>query len=211
VTVAFLGGVALIALGAPPGASETGAQVVTWFSEHRNSVWLFVWALTVATPPIALVFAFLCRLLPAPHRDVFLIGAVTFVATTAVYAWTWAGLALHPDRLEPATARAIPDVVIFYGPVLTGDDRNDDGAGHAAGAARARRATPMAGRLGCSRFQRAGDRDGDDLWLDGLYPTGGAMNMQLGAGLTLGWILAFALWVASGGAHTIPLHSGCRR
>ena len=119
-TVAFLGGVALIALGAPPGASETGAQVVTWFSEHRNSVWLFVWALTVATPPIALVFAFLCRLLPAPHRDVFLIGAVTFVATTAVYAWTWAGLALHPDRLEPATARAIPDVVIFYGPVLTG-------------------------------------------------------------------------------------------
>src|ERR1700686_4378507 len=46
-------------------------------------------------------------------------AAGVFPAAT-VYEWTWAGLALHADRLDPATARSLLDVVIFYGPVATG-------------------------------------------------------------------------------------------
>jgi hypothetical protein len=53
------------------------------------------------------------------YRDVFLIGAVTYLATT-VETWAWAGLALHVNQLEPKTVRAIVDVTIFYGPILTG-------------------------------------------------------------------------------------------
>lgn len=113
-------GVALIAVGTLPGAAETGAQVVGWFREHHDSVRWSVWAYTVATPLVALTIALLRRLLPTPHRDVFLIGAITYLSTIAVWTWTWAGLALHADRLEPATARAILDVAVFFGPVFTG-------------------------------------------------------------------------------------------
>jgi len=42
------------------------------------------------------------------------------MSTISVWTWTWGGLALHADRLEPATARAILDVAVFFGPVFTG-------------------------------------------------------------------------------------------
>ena len=71
----------LIALGTLPAAAETGTQVVAWFREHRDGVRWTVWLSTVATPSLALMIALLRRLLPVPHRDVFLIGAVTYVAS----------------------------------------------------------------------------------------------------------------------------------
>jgi hypothetical protein len=194
VIVAVLGGVALVSLGTPPGAAETGVQVVVWFGAHRDSVRWFVWAITVATPLIAVVFALLCRLLPAPHREVFLIGAVTFVATTAVYAWTWAGLALHADRLEPATARAVLDVAIFYGPVLTGTTITMM-APVTLLALRGRAGLPRwLGGLGAVAFAEQAVETVTIFGSTGLTQPGGAMNMQLGAALTLGWVLAFALW-----------------
>ena len=59
-------------------------------------------------------------LLPAPHRDVFLIGGAALIIETAVQAWFWAGLALHPDTLQFETARTMLDIAIFWGPILTG-------------------------------------------------------------------------------------------
>jgi hypothetical protein len=109
-----------VCLGTPPGADESGVQVAMWFREHRDSVRLYVWMLTVNAPLFALVFALLRECLLSPHRDVFLIGAVSFIATTAVQAWSWGGLALHADRLEPGTARTVLDVAVFWGPVLRG-------------------------------------------------------------------------------------------
>jgi len=94
--------------------------VVGWFREHRDSVRWSVWAYTVATPLVAVMIALLRRLLPAPHRDVFLIGGIAYLSTIAVWTWIWAGLSLHADRLDPATARAILDVAVFFGPVFTG-------------------------------------------------------------------------------------------
>jgi hypothetical protein len=193
-SVAVLGAVALIALGTPPGASETGAQVVAWFGEHRDSVRWFVWVITVTTPLIALVFALLCRLLPAPYRDVFLMGAIMFMVATAVYAWTWAGLALHTDRLEPATARAVLDVAIFYGPVLNGTTTTMI-APVTLLALRGRAGLPLwLGALGAVAFTEQAVETVTIFGSTGFTQPGGAMNMQLGAGLTLGWMLAFALW-----------------
>jgi hypothetical protein len=83
VAVLMLYGIGLVALGTPPGAADTGEQVVGWFRAHREGVRWFVWAVTVSEPPFAVMFALLRRLLPSPHRDVFLIGAVTFAATYA--------------------------------------------------------------------------------------------------------------------------------
>lgn len=116
VAYAILVAVGLAAIGTLPAASETGAQVVSWLREHRSGVRLGVWAFTVAAPLFALMVALLCRMLPAPHRDVFRIGAITFMAATTVMTWAWAGLALHADQLEPAMARAILDVAASRSP-----------------------------------------------------------------------------------------------
>ena len=171
VAVFVLYAIGLVALGTPPGASETGAQVVAWFREHGHNVRWFVWALTVATPPLAIMFALLRRLLPAPHRDVFTIGAVTYIATTAAGVWTWAALALHADRLEPATARAIR----FSSFLWSGPDRNDnddDGTRNVSGTDRACGATAMAGGSQRARFHGAGNRDCHDFWDNRLYRAG---------------------------------------
>lgn|GEM_PF-3540664 len=111
VATTILAMVAAVSLGTPPSAADTGAQVVAWFREHRDGVRWFVWAITVGAPVSALMYALLGRLLPAPHRDVFLIGAVTIVVTTAVQAWTWGGLALHADELDAVARRTGRDSI----------------------------------------------------------------------------------------------------
>ncbi len=193
-----------VALGTPPGAADTGPQVVTWFREHHDGVRWSVWALTVLMPLLALVFALLCRLLPTPHREVFLIGAIAFLVTTAVQAWTWGGLALHVDQLEPATARTVLDVALFWGPVLTGATITMMGPvtwlalrGH-AGLPR------WLGVLGAVAIAEQALETVTVFGSTGFTEPGGAMNLQLGAGLVALWLLAFAVWGGVRGQALIP-------
>jgi hypothetical protein len=186
--------VGVVALGTPPGAADTGEQVVAWFREHRDGVRWSVWAGTVSAPLLALTFALLRRLLPAPHRDVFLIGAIGLVVTTAVQSWTWGGLALHADRLEPATARTVLDVALFWGPVLTGATVTMM-APVTLLALRARAGLPVwLGVLGAIALVEQAVETITIFGSSGFTEPGGAMNLQLGAGLVLAWMLGFALW-----------------
>jgi hypothetical protein len=192
--VLILYAVGVIALGTTPTASDTGEQVVTWFREHHNGARWFVWAATVRIPPFAVMFALLRRLLPAPHRDVFLFGAVTFVVTYAVQAWTWGGLALHADRLEPAAARAVLNVAVFWGPVLTGATTTMI-APVTLLALRGRAGLPRwVGVLGAAAFVEQAIETVTIFGSTGFIEPGGPMNLQLGAGLTAAWMLAFAIW-----------------
>jgi hypothetical protein len=203
VAYAVLSGVALIAVGTLPGAAETGAQVVDWFREHRDSVRWSVWAYTVATPLVAVMIALLRRLLPAPHRDVFLIGGIAYLSTIAVWTWTWAGLSLHADRLDPATARAILDVAVFFGPVFTGTATTMI-APVTLLALRGQARLPLwLGVLGLVTFVEQAVETITIFGSTGFTQPGGAMNMQLGAGLTLTWLLAFGLWEASAGSRKV--------
>jgi hypothetical protein len=116
------------------------------------------------------------------------------LVTTTVYEWTWGGLALRADRLDPVTAPALLDVGIFDGPVATGTT------------------TTMMAPVTLLAVQR---RVGLPWWLGvwghvalveqtvetvtifgsrGFTQPGGAMNWQLGGTLTLGWLPAFAFW-----------------
>src|SRR5215472_5546283 len=112
------GGLAVV--GTLPAAADTGEQLVVWFREHGEHVLLFVWMLTLSIPVVSVMVALLRRMLPGPYGDVFAIGAISFLITTEVMIWTWGGLALHADDLNPTLARTVLDVAVFYGPVLTG-------------------------------------------------------------------------------------------
>jgi hypothetical protein len=192
--VLILYAVGVIALGTPPTTADSGEQVVTWFQQHGDGARWFVWAATVSIPAFAVMFALQHRLLPAPHRDVFLIGAITFVVTYAVQAWTWGGLALNADRLEPATARAVLDVAVFWGPVLTGATTTMI-ASVTLLAVRGQAELPRwLGVLGAVAFAEQAIETITIFGSTGFTEPGGAMNLQLGAGLTAAWMLAFAVW-----------------
>ena len=197
-----------VCLGTPPGADETGTQVAVWFGAHRDAVRWYVWTLTVSAPVFAFVFARLRAVLPAPHRDVFLIGAVAFVATTAVQAWSWGGLALHADRLEPAAARTVLDVAVFWGPVLTGATMTMI-APVTLLALSGRSGLPVwLGVLGLVAFAEQAVETITIFGSTGFTEPGGAMNLMLGAGLVAVWLVAFALWCSFRGT---PSPSGAGR
>lgn len=186
--------VVIIAAGTTPDAADTSEQVAAWFSAHRDAVRWSVWAVTVSTPVYAFIVAMLRRLLPAPHRDVYLIGAILLLVTTTVYEWTWAGLALHADRLDPATTRALLDIAIFYGPVATGTTTTMI-APVTLLALQGRVGLPWwLGAMGVVAFAEQTVETVTIFGSTGFTQPGGAMNWQLGGTLTLGWFLAFAFW-----------------
>ncbi len=116
------------------------------------------------------------------------------MVTYAVQAWSWGGLALHADRLELATARAVLDVALFWGPVLTGATTTMIAPvtllalrGHA-------RLPLWLGVLGAVAFTEQTIETITIFGSAGFTEPGGPMNLQLGAGLTAAWMLAFAVW-----------------
>jgi hypothetical protein len=186
--------IGLAELGTSPAATESSQELVRWFLDRGENVQWFVWSITVATPLLATTFALLRRLLPPPYREVFLIGAVMTLATTAVYTWTWAGLALDADRMKPFVVRAILDIAIFYGPVLTGSTVTMI-APVTLLAIRGRAGLPRwLGVVGAIAFAEQAVETITIFGSTGFTQPGGAMNMQLGAGITLAWLLSFAIW-----------------
>jgi hypothetical protein len=186
--------IGLAELGTSPAATESSGELVRWFVDRGGNVQWFVWSITVATPLLATTFALLRRLLPPPYREVFLIGAIITLATTAVYTWTWAGLALDADRMKPFVVRSILDIAIFYGPVLTGATTTMIGPVTLL-AIRGRAGLPRwLGVLGAIAFAEQAAETITIFGATGFTQPGGAMNMQLGAGLTLAWLLSFAVW-----------------
>ena len=140
------------------------------------------------------MFALMRRLLPAPHRDVFFIGAVSYVVAGSVQAWFWGGLALHADGLDPAIARAVLDVAVFFGPVFTGTTITMI-APVTILALRGRAGLPWwLGALGAVAFLEQAVETITIFGSTGFTQPGGAMNIQLGASLTLAWLLSFGIW-----------------
>jgi len=197
-------GVATAALGTPPNAAASGEQVVAWFRENADSVRWMVWALTLTGPLLAMVFALLRRTMPAPHGDVFLIGGIGIIVATAVQSWTWAGLALHADQLEPATARTVLDVALFWGPVLTGATITMMLPVTLLALGGDSRLPRWLGVVGVIAIVEQAIETVTIFGTTGFTEPGGAMNLQLGAALVWVWLLAFALWTGLRGPGSHP-------
>jgi hypothetical protein len=193
IAYALLAAVALAAFGTLPAATETGAELVAWFRANPSSIRLGVWAFTVALPAFAVIAALIRGRLPAPHRDVFFIGAMVYAATIAVWTWTWGGLALHAERLDPAIARSVLDVALFFGPVLTGATTTMMAPITILGL-RGDVVPRWLGALGLIAFLEQSLETVTIFGSTGFTQPGGAMNMQLGGGLTLAWIFGVGFW-----------------
>jgi hypothetical protein len=199
--VAAIGAAALyligaIALGSPPEATDSPARVVEWFRDHHDAARTYAWTATFGTLAFAVVAGILRGVLPAPCGDVFFLGAAAFVIETAVQAWLWAGIALHPDSLQPATARTVLDVASFWGPILTGATTAMIGAVTVLGLI----ANPVIPRwlttLGIIAFVEQAIETITVFGTHGFLAPGGDMNLLLGAGLTLIWFAGLVVWGA---------------
>src|SRR4051812_44579424 len=112
--------VGFIALGTPPDATDAPATVLQWFRDHDDAARTYAWTASLGMLAFAVLAALIHEVLPRPQATVFLLGAAAFIVETTIQAWIWAGLALHPATLAPETARALLDVALFWGPLLTG-------------------------------------------------------------------------------------------
>src|SRR5689334_22881549 len=81
---------AALVLGTTPDANDNGEAVAAWFRDNGGHLRLWLWLVTVALTLFAVFAALVRSRLPAVYRDVFFIGAIAFVAETAVQGWFWA-------------------------------------------------------------------------------------------------------------------------
>ena len=173
-----------VALGTPPHVTDSPERIAQWFLDHRDGARLYAWTATFATLAVAILAAIIRGLLPAPHRDVFLLGA----HRDRRQAWFWAGMARDPASLDPATVRLGFSVLSFWGPILTGATMAMIGAVTVLGL----RATPVIPRwltiLGVIAFLEQAIETITVFGTSGFTAPGGDMNLRLGALVTLVWI-----------------------
>ncbi len=188
--------VGAIALGSPPGASDSPATIGAWFADHHDAARTYAWTATFGTLAFAVFAAIVRGLLPAPHSNVFLLGAAAFIVENAIQAWIWGGLALDPGSLDPAAARALYDIALFWGPLLTGSTMTMIGAVTVLGLG----PEPMVPRwltaLGAVAFAEQAIETITVFGTGGFIAPGGDMNLILGAALTLAWLVGLVVWAA---------------
>jgi hypothetical protein len=188
---------AFVALGSPPEATDSPASVVEWFRDHYDAARIYAWTATLGALAFAVVAGIISGLLPSPYSNVFLVGAAAFIIETAVQAWLWAGLALHSDSLQPATARTVLDVASMWGPILTGATTAMIGAVTVLGFGK----QPLIPRwltvLGLIAFTEQVIETITVFGTHGFIAPGGDMNLLLGAGLTAAWLIGLVVWAAS--------------
>ena len=186
-------------LGTPPALTADGPTVVRWFEVNATTIRWTLWLGIFGMLMFALVASLVRSSLPAPHRDVFFFGAVTFVSATTIQAWIWAGMARHPGALEPGTARVLFDIASYWGPFLCGATVLTLAPVVAATLGR----RPVLPRwLGVITAVALVEQVVETVTVfgeRGFLAAGGPMNLVLGAGLTtLAWV-ALAIAVARQG------------
>jgi hypothetical protein len=180
-------------LGEPPGAAAGGREVADWFVTQGGHARWYAWSATLVVPVFAVFAAQVRARLPAPHRDVFLIGAVAFLAETTVSTWFWAGLAWHADQLQPATARALLDVASFWGPALNGVTITMLAPVVVLSWGRHAVLPRWLGAVGALALVEQTVETITIFGRDGFIAPGGPMNVYLGAGLVSVWILCLGI------------------
>jgi hypothetical protein len=180
----------VLALGAAPTDQSSGQEVVTWFSANGGQARLSSWLLTAFVPVFATFAAVVRARIPAPHRDVFMLGAAVFLAQTGMSLWFWGGLSWHAGQLEPATARTLLDVVSFWGPILNGATVSMLAPVVLLSWGSRAMLPPWVGIVGAIALaEQAVESVLTIFGQTGFVAPGGPMNLALGAGLVTIWVV----------------------
>jgi hypothetical protein len=185
-----------VSLGSAPSVGDSPAQVLAWLRDHRDGARLYAWTATFGTLALAIVLGIVRGLLPRPFGDVFLLGAAAFIVETAVQAWLWGALALHPGSIDAGTARTVLDIASFWGPVLTGATMTMIGAVTVLALRTPSSIPRWLAALGLLAFAEQAIETVTVFGTHGFIAPGGAMNLTLGATLTVIWLAGLVVWAA---------------
>src|SRR6185369_2443905 len=177
-----------------PTAAATGEEVLSWYRSSGDHVRWALWMLTVGIPPGAFMFARLRLLLPTSYRDMYFLGAIGLFVTAVIPAMVMGGLALHADQLQPATARTVHDISLFFGPILTGFTTTMMLPVTMLALGNKETIPRWIGILGAVCIVEQAIETITIFGMTGFTEPGGAMNLRLGAGLVIAWMLSFGLW-----------------
>jgi hypothetical protein len=186
--------VATVAEGNLPKAKDSPAQVADWFVRHGDDVRLATWFAVIALAAMMVVVGITAHQLPGSAGTVFLVGGILTGAGSMISMWFTAGLALHAGTTDPATARTLLDVVAFYGPVLTAST-----VVMIAPTVYLAWHGDLPRWLGAIAAIALVEQLVETVTVfgkNGFTEPGGAMNLQLGAGLYVLWLAATAVAVA---------------
>jgi len=177
-----------------PTIESSGQDVVDWFASNRTNAQFYAWTAAFAALALTAFGGIVTGLLPRPHRYIFFGGILAWVVTGMVQAWFWAGLALHPQGLDPATARTLFDIAQYWGPIING-----------ATMAMAIPFIPLAfgasqliprwlGWLSIIFFVEQGIETITVFGESGFIAPGGAMNLYLGGVIGTVWVVGVIVW-----------------
>jgi hypothetical protein len=184
-----------VALGSSfPTIDSSGQEIVEWFSENGARARIYAWTAAFVSLGLAIFGGQVSALLPKPHRYILLAGVLGFAITGQVQAWFWAGLAFHPQDLDPAAARTIFDIPAYWGPLVNGSTT----AMAAAVAALGFGASPIIPRwltwLSVVFFLEQAIETVTVFGQSGFIAPGGTMNVYLGGLIGFLWIGGVVRW-----------------
>jgi hypothetical protein len=114
--------VALLTVPPLPEIDRSGRDVVAHFVEHATALRVQALLITLGSLALVIVLGHARTRLDGAAGYVFTIGSAVMLTEFALEMWFTAGLALHADQLNPATARALVDVASMWGPILAAAD-----------------------------------------------------------------------------------------
>jgi hypothetical protein len=184
-----------VALGSSfPTIDSSGQEIVEWFSANGTRARIYAWTAAFVSLGLAIFGGQVAALLPKPHRYIFMAGVLGFAITAQVQAWFWAGLAFHPQGLDPSAARTIFDSAAYWGPLVNGSTMTMAAAVAALGFGM----SPIIPRwltwLSVIFFLEQAIETITVFGHTGFIAPGGTMNVYLGGILGFLWIGGVVRW-----------------
>jgi hypothetical protein len=180
--------------GSVPTIDSSGQEIVQWFSDNGTGARIYAWTAAFISLGLAVFGGQVSALLPKPHRYIFLAGVMGCAITAQIQAWFWAGLAYHPQDLDPAAARTIFDIAAYWGPLVNGSTTTMAAAIAALGFG----VSPIVPRwlmsLSAIFFLEQAIETVTVFGRTGFIAPGGTMNVHLGGALGFLWVAGVVHW-----------------
>ncbi len=177
-----------------PTVESSGDEIVSWFTDNATRAQAYAWTATFAALALTVFGAMVAHLLPTPHRYVFFGGLLGWVITGQVQAWFWAGMALHPQGLDPTTARTLFDIPQYWGPIVNGSTMTMAAAFVPLAFGAAPTIPRWLGWLSVLFLVEQAVETVTVFGESGFLAPGGAMNLYLGGLIGMAWVIGVISW-----------------
>ena len=177
-----------------PTIESSGQDVVAWFTANGTNAQVYAWTAAFAALALTVFGGMVTALLPRPNRYIFFGGILGWVITGQIQAWFWAGLALHPEGLDPATARTLFDIPQYWGPIINGSTMTMAAAFVPLAFGRSRIIPGWLGWLSVVFFVEQAIETITVFGSMGFLAPGGAMNLYLGGAIGMAWVIGVLVW-----------------